>query len=255
MSDQRPPQVRPSLPKRFYQSVTVAETGKDAFTALLDGRAVKTPLRRTLVVPSLALAEQLAAEWEAQRDVVDPATMPLTRFVNTVIDGVADDPAKVRADLSAYVETDMLFYRAGYPDRLVETQRKLWDPILAKVEAILGVRFHLGEGVMHVGQPAGAVAAFRARVDAVADPFAVAALHQMTTLTGSAILALCVFEGHIGVDEAWAAAHVEEDWNVELWGADEEAAARRRARAADMSVAADVCEQSRGLLFKRDPKG
>ncbi|MBC8129859.1 MAG: ATPase [Rhizobiaceae bacterium] len=243
MSDVR--LARPELPKRFYLDVTVVKAEAGGFTTKLDGRGVKTPLRRPLVVPTLPLAERLASEWAAQAERIDPATMALTRFANTVIDGVADDPGAVRKDLAGYVETDMLFYRATYPERLIERQHAIWDPIVAWIEGELGVRFVRAEGVMHVVQAPEAVAAFRARIDAVVDPFAVAALHQMTTLMGSAILALAVADRRLGVDEAWEAAHLEEDWNVAQWGMDAEAAARRTARLADMRIAAEFLDALR----------
>ena len=239
MSD-APSAIRRELPKRFYEQAAAAETGEGGFTVLLDGRGLRTPLRRRLVVPTRSLAERLAAEWMSQGERIDPATMPATRLANTVVDGVADDPAAARKDLAGYIETDMLFYRAGYPERLVARQRETWDPILAWAEQRLDARFQLAEGVMHVAQAPAAVAAFRAWIDAVEQPFAIAALHQMTTLTGSALLPLAVAEGHLDVDTAWTAAHLDEDWNTELWGADAEAEARRAARFVDMQVAADV---------------
>ena len=228
---------RPELPKRFYTAVTVVAAEGGGFAVELDGRGLRTPLRRKLVVPTQALATLLAGEWEAQKERVDPATMPLTRLANTVIDGIADDPQAVRADLAGYIETDMLFYRAGYPDRLVERQGAAWDPVVADAEQRLGVRFLLAEGVMHVAQSPEAIAAFRRRIEAVDDPFAIAALHQMTTLTGSALMPLAVAEGWLDADAAWTAAHVDEDWNIELWGSDAEAEARRTARFADMRAA------------------
>ncbi|BDA84768.1 ATPase [Aureimonas sp. SA4125] len=228
---------RPELPKRFYTAVSVVTAEGGGFSIELDGRGLRTPLRRKLVVPTRALAALLASEWEAQKERIDPATMPLTRLANTVIDGIADDPGSVRADLAGYIETDMLFYRAGYPERLVERQRAAWDPIIAEAERRIGSRFVLAEGVMHAAQPPASIAAFRQRIDAVEDPFAVAALHQMTTLTGSALLPLGIAEGWLDADLAWEAAHVDEDWNIGLWGGDAEAEARRAARYADMRAA------------------
>lgn len=234
---------RPELPKRFYTTVEVARVD-GGFTLRLDGRAVKTPARRPLQVPSQPIAEAMAAEWEAQGERIDPATMPMTRLVNTVIDGIADVAAETRADLARYVETDLLFYRVAGPDRLVARQRAVWDPILNGAEASLGRRFVLGEGVMHVAQPAESVAEFRRRIEAISDPFAIAALHQITTLTGSSLIALALLEGRIGVEAAWTAAHLDEDWNIELWGADEEASARRATRFEDMRTAAELLAAS-----------
>lgn len=230
---------RPDLPKRFYLQAAVAEA-EGGFTVLLDGKAIKTPLRRALIVPAVALAQELAAEWQAQVERIDSSTMPMTRLANTVIDGVADDPSGVRNDLAGYIETDLLFYRAGYPERLVQRQREAWDPILRRAETALGLRFVLAEGVMHVAQPASSLDAFRAYLGRYADPFALAALHQMTTLTGSSLISLAVAEGWLDVQTAWTAAHVDEDWNIEQWGADTEAEARRAARFRDMRAASNL---------------
>lgn len=230
---------RPDLPKRFYSAVDIVEA-EGGYTVRLDGRSVKTPARRPLLVPVEAVATSMAAEWEAQGERIDPATMPMTRLVNTVIDGIAETAGETRADLARYVETDLLFYRVDGPERLVERQRTVWDPILKGAESSLGRRFLLGEGVMHVAQPPESLAAFRHRIEAVSDPFAIAALHQITTLTGSALIALAILEGRLDAHSAWAAAHLDEDWNIELWGADEEASARRAARFEDMRIAADL---------------
>lgn len=232
--------AKPELPKRFYKDVGIAAQDGGGFAVLLDGRSVRTPARRPLVLPSAMLADDVADEWRAQGERIDPATMPLTRLVNTVLDGIADDPSPVRDDLAQYAETDLLFYRAGAPDRLVERQKEGWDPVLGWMEALLGVRFVLGEGVMHVAQPDTAVRAVRDRLTSRQDPFALAALHQITTLTGSAILALAVADARLDEEDAWRLAHIDEDWNRELWGEDEEATARRDARFAEMRAAARV---------------
>ncbi|MEF2551405.1 ATP12 family protein [Aurantimonas sp. A2-1-M11] len=224
------------LPKRFYTDVTLApsDTG---YAILLDGRPVKTPGRRPLAVPMRRAAEIVAAEWDAQRERIDPATMPMTRLVNTVIEAIADDPNPVRDDLARYIETDLLFYRAGSPHRLVVRQREMWDPVLDWARETFGGRYLLTEGVMHVGQPPAGIAAFRERLASIDDPFRVAALHQVTTLTGSALLALAVAERHLSAADAWMRAHVDEDWNIDQWGADDEASARREMRWQEMQVA------------------
>ncbi|MEF2072786.1 ATP12 family chaperone protein [Consotaella aegiceratis] len=229
--------VRPELPKRFYKTVSIGEED-GGFAVLLDGRPVRTPARHPLTVPVRAVADVIAVEWDAQTDRVDPTTMPMTRLTNTVIDGVAQDLDAVRQDAGRYIETDLLFYRAGGPDRLVERQTERWDPIIRIYEDELGVRFTLAEGVMHTPQPTMAIELFKARLAEIADAFQLAGFHQMTTLTGSALLALAVADGHLDVDEAWALAHLDEDWNIEQWGEDEEAVARRARRFEDMKVAA-----------------
>ena len=226
--------MRPHLRRRFYARAEVAE-GEDGFAVLLDGRPVKTPARRTLAAPTRALAEALAAEWEAQRDVVDPAKMPLTRLANSIIDGVADTPAAVAAEAEKYLASDLVCYRAEGPDGLVARQAGAWDPVIAWAREALGARFVVGEGMVFVVQPEAALAAARAALPR--DPWRLGAFHAVTTLTGSALIALAVLNGRLGVEDAWRAAHVDEDWNMDFWGRDELALERRAARYAEMRAA------------------
>ena len=226
--------MRPHLRRRFYARAEVAE-GEDGFAVLLDGRPVKTPARRTLAAPTRALAEALAAEWEAQRDVVDPAKMPLTRLANSIIDGVADTPAAVVAEAEKYLASDLVCYRAEGPDGLVARQAGAWDPVIAWAREALGARFVVGEGMVFVVQPEAALAAARAALPR--DPWRLGAFHAVTTLTGSALIALAVLNGRLGVEDAWRAAHIDEDWNMDFWGRDELALERRAARYAEMRAA------------------
>ena len=226
--------MRPHLRRRFYARAEVAE-GEDGFAVLLDGRPVKTPARRTLAAPTRALAEALAAEWEAQRDVVDPAKMPLTRLANSIIDGVADTPAAVAAEAEKYLASDLVCYRAEGPDGLVARQAGAWDPVIAWAREALGARFVVGEGMVFAVQPGAALAAARAALPR--DPWRLGAFHVVTTLTGSALIALAVLNGRLGVEDAWRAAHIDEDWNMDFWGRDELALERRAARYAEMGAA------------------
>ncbi|WAP68862.1 ATPase [Jiella pelagia] len=201
---------------------------------------MKTPGRKPLAVPSVAVAEAILAEWDAQGERIDPGTMPMTRLVNTTIDGILPDPEPVRADIVRFAETDMLFYRAGEPEALALRQRQRWDPVLDWAKQRLGARFVLTEGVMHVSQPKDALASVRRHVAIYDDGFAVAALHQITALTGSALLALALADSMMSVEETWSLAHLDEDWNIEQWGADEEAMARRELRWQEMQAAAII---------------
>ncbi len=227
----------PALQKRFYKCAEMHEEA-GVFTLRLDGKQARTPARNSLAVPHPRLAAAIAAEWNFQGEHIDPATMPATRLANTAIDGVAARMQEVRDDILAYAGTDLLCYRAGEPEGLVARQRAAWDPILAWAEERFGGRFVLAEGVMHVPQPAATVAAIAAELAAIGDAFRLAGLHVATTLSGSALIALGLAESAIGVDAAWAAAHVDEDWNISQWGADEEAMRRRARRFADFQAAA-----------------
>ncbi len=230
------------LPKRFYNEAAVGEA-EGGFAVLLDGRPVNTPAKRRLVVPSRDLAAALAAEWSAQGDFIDPATMPLTRLVNTALDGVAQQMAEVEAELVRYAGSDMICYRAGEPESLAAAQRAAWDPLLAFARDKLGARLALAEGVMFTAQLEASIAALAAAVRAfvgegAAAPLRLAALHVMTTLTGSLILALAKALNQIDLADAWAAAHIDEDFQMRAWGEDAEALARREARFREMAAAA-----------------
>jgi chaperone required for assembly of F1-ATPase len=223
--------------KRFYKDAGVGEAD-GGFTVTLDGKPIKTPSGRTVVLPVRPLAERIAAEWTAQGEVIDPLTMPFTRFANSVVHGVVDHAEAVADDVAKYFASDLLFYRAGHPEGLVAREAQHWDPILFWARDALGAHFMLAEGVMHVRQPDQAIAAARGALPE--DPWRIAAVHVITTVTGSALLALALFHGAIDPDEAWAAAHVDEDWNAEQWGVDEEAATRRAAKLVDFNAAAGV---------------
>lgn len=228
--------VRPALRRRFYERASISEDG--CHTLLLDGRPVRTPARQLLSQPSAALAEVLAAEWNAQTDTVDPARMPLTRLANTIVDGVSANRTAVADEVSKYLGSDFLFYRADRPEGLVARQTEYWDPVLGWARETLGARFVLSEGVVFVQQPQSALDAARAAIPH--DPWRLGAVHAITTLTGSALLALAVLKGRLTPEVAWAAAHVDEDWNVQFWGEDELAARRRAFRFAEMQAAAQV---------------
>jgi chaperone required for assembly of F1-ATPase len=228
--------VRPQLPRRFYRSAGVGEA-EGEFRLLLDGRPAKTPARRPLAVPIRALAQVLADEWEAQREHIDPAKMPLTRLVNSILDGVKTAAAPVEAEIGKYLASDLLFYRADVP-ALAARQAALWDPVLAWAREALGANFVLAEGVVFVEQPTAALAAARAAIPQ--DFWRLGALHSMTTLTGSALLALAVLRGRLGIEAAWHAAHVDEDWNFEQWGSDSIALERRAFRFTEMQAAATL---------------
>jgi chaperone required for assembly of F1-ATPase len=234
--------MRPELPKRFYKEVGTRPADR-GFEIVLDGRPVRTPKRRPLAVPDAEIADVVAAEWDAQETEINPAQMPMTCLLNAAIDGVADMPDAVAADITAFAGTDLLCYRAGMPEGLVARQAEAWDPILSWAEATLGTRFVLAEGVMPVAQQDATLAAVRDRLP-TDDPFALAALHSMTTLTGSVLIALAVHGGVLSVDDAWTAAHVDEDWNISLWGEDAEALRRRERREIEMRTAAHLASRS-----------
>jgi chaperone required for assembly of F1-ATPase len=223
--------------QRFYTNAGVAES-PGGFAITLDDKPVRTPSGRPLAAPTRQIADAIAAEWNAQQEIIDPLTMPLTRLANSVVDAVVDRVEAVTEDVAKYLGSDLLFYRAGHPEALVAREAAHWDPVLFWAADALGAHFMLGEGIVHVRQPDQAIAAARAALPT--DPWSVAAVHVVTTLTGSALLALALVRGVLDQDQVWAAAHVDEHWNIERWGVDEEVAARRAARLVDFRAAAGI---------------
>ncbi len=207
--------------KRFWTSTGVDEA-EGGFTVTLDGRSIRTPAKAPLVLPTRALAEAVAEEWEAQQGEIDPASMPLTRTANSAIDTVARNHAAVAADLAAYGDSDLLCYRAEAPAALAARQSDGWDPWLAW-SAGIGAPLRVGTGVIAVDQPPESLARLASRVRALS-PLELAAFHDLVTLTGSLVLGLALAEGLIEPDAAFDLSRIDEDWQAELWGEDEEAA-------------------------------
>lgn len=222
--------------KRFYKTVSVEPVG-GGHAIRLDGRSVKTPLRAELVLPTLALAQGVAAEWEAQRDEIDPCAMPLTGLANAAIDRVAADAQGFASNLAGYAETDLLCYRADSPAELVGHQAEHWDPLIDWAQQRYDVGFEIVHGIMHRPQPAETVARLAAAVQAQ-DAWRLAALQPLVAIAGSLVVALALAEGEIGVDDAFAAAQLDELWQVERWGEDELARQARENRRADFRAAA-----------------
>jgi chaperone required for assembly of F1-ATPase len=232
--------ARPQLRKRFYGKADIAK-GESGFAILLDAYTVKTPARRVLQAPTRVLAEAIAGEWAAQGELIDPLNMPLTRLAASIIDGVVDAPAAVAAEVAKYLATDMVLYRAESPDGLVARQARNWDPVLDWAHEALGADFVPIRGVVFVPQPEAAIAA--AAVAIPRDPWRLGALSAITTLTGSALVALALLGGRLSVEAAWTAAHVDEDWNMEQWGRDDLALERRAFRHAEFLAVAAVLSE------------
>ncbi len=209
--------------KRFWQAA-VAEPCADGFTVRLDGRAVKTPAKAALVVPTLEMAQAIAAEWDAQTGEVRPDTMPVTRAANSAIDKIVPQRAEVVAIVAAYGGSDLLCYRATGPEPLIARQAAGWDPLLGWAADVLGAELRVTSGVIPVPQPEAAVAALHDRVAAQSE-FRLAALHDLVAISGSLVLGLAVTEGRLSADEAWALSRIDEAWQIEQWGEDEDAAA------------------------------
>lgn len=221
--------------KRFYKTAAVraADGGHDI---ALDDRPVRTPAKNALVVPTPALAEAIAQEWNEQGEKIEPRSMPLTGLANAAIDRVGPDHAGFVRGLSVYGETDLLCYRADTPDSLVRRQAEHWDPLLAWARTRYDIDFAIAHGIVHKAQPAETVERLRAAVEA-RDGFALAALSPLVTISGSLVIALALAEGAVDLESAWSAATVDETWQAEQWGEDAEEAKRLAARRIDFDAA------------------
>ena len=236
-----PPPASSGSVRRFYREVTLADA-PEGVVIHLDGKPVRTPARKLVALPTRQCAQLVADEFAAQGEVVAFDTMPVLRLVNSAIDGVARNDEAVREEIVRYASSDLICYRADAPEQLVIRQARAWDPVIGWAREALGARLILGEGVIHVEQPRDAIATIEAHLLSRSDPLRLAAIHLMTTLMGSALLALAVESGALGADAAWQAAHVDEDWNIDQWGLDAEAALRRSRREIDMMASARLLQ-------------
>lgn len=207
--------------KRFYELSTVGETS-GGFEILLDGRAVKTPAKAALVIPSRRLAEALALEWNAQGEKIDPETMPFTRLANTAIDRVQGREKAVVNEIAAYGGSDLICYRAERPDDLVAAQARAWDPYVAWAKTELNASLRVTAGIVHVTQPEVSVANICEHVAAY-DAYGLSALHTLTTVMGSVVLALAIEKDPDQVENVWRAADAEDAYQLGRWGEDAEA--------------------------------
>jgi chaperone required for assembly of F1-ATPase len=207
--------------RRFYKEASVAPAG-EAYALLLDGRGVKTPARAPLEVPTAALAEAIAEEWRAQGEKVDPRSMPLTGLANAAIDRVAPDPAAFAEGLARYGESDLLCYRAEGPERLVARQAELWDPFISWARGRYDVELKVTSGIMHRPQPEPTVARLGQAV-AARSSLELAGLAPLVTIGGSLVIGLALAEGAVDLEQAWNAATLDDQWQIEQWGDDAEA--------------------------------
>lgn len=222
--------------KRFYKNVTADET-PEGFRILLDGRPVRTPGGRSLLLPNAALADAIAAEWRRQGDEIDPLAMPMLRLANTALDGIADRRGETVAGLLRIGEHDLLCYRADGPPELMRLQAEGWDPLLDWAAMHLDAQLAITAGIGHVDQTAEAMTALS---DAIAarDDFALVALSLAVSVTGSLVLGLAMTQGRLAPAEAFRLSRIDEDYQAGKWGRDAEAEARARRMAREMDVAA-----------------
>jgi chaperone required for assembly of F1-ATPase len=231
----------PAFPKRFYQDASL-EPKEGGYALVLDGRLAHTPRRSPLILPHLALAQRLATEWNAQKEIIDPRLMPLTRLVNVALDAVANEMASVREEITKYAASDLIFYRANTPDELIKAQEKAFDPILHWAQQRYEIALNVTSSVTHIAQEPAFLDAITRDMAAIHAPLVLSGVHVMMTLTGSALMALAVMHRVVSVDSAWWAAHVDEFYQERMWGKDDEALARRAGRWIEFEAAAFIVD-------------
>lgn len=232
------------LPKRFYSSVDVAR-GEDGFSVTLDGKQVRTPGHKIpVVVQALGIAQAMAEEWAAQGEFIDPAIMPMVRLINSAVESGEEMAPAFRAEIGKFAGNDLLLYRADSPQELVAEQERHWDGALVKLARHFDVAFQPTIGILHQKQPDATLL----RLDAALEGqglHMLTALVSITGLTGSGLLAIALLNQLLNEDEVWEAAHVDEDYQIRLWGEDEEAQERRKKRRIEFDMAAKVVAELR----------
>ncbi|MEM1079151.1 MAG: ATP12 family protein [Pseudomonadota bacterium] len=229
-------------PKRFWTAAEVVACGA-GYEVQLDGRSVKTPLKTRLVVPTEAFAKKIAVEWQAQEDLIDPKSMPFTRAANAALDKVTQQRVEVADMLSAYGGTDLLCYRATDPEGLRARQAEAWDPLLDWAAETFGARLQVTAGIVPVDQNAEDLAKLSAAVHAH-DPFALTGLHDLIAISGSLVLGLAVAQGRIAAEEGFDLSRIDENWQIEQWGEDEEEAALVSLKRTDYLRAKEIFDLS-----------
>lgn len=217
--------------RKFWTDVAIDRVD-EGWRVMLDGRPIRTPFRSPLHLPTEPLARMVADEWSAQEDQIRPDRMPATRRANSAIDKVIPERRGVVDVIAAYGETDLLCYRAEAPAQLVREQARAWDPVLDWAAREIGARLSVTSGVIPVDQEPGAIGRFRVELDAL-DPFALTAMHDLVSLTGSLVLGIAVGRDALAPDRAWQLSCLDEDWQISQWGRDDEADAAAAHKRAD----------------------
>lgn len=213
--------MKPSLKKRFWKEAAVVQTD-DGYKVTLDGHPVRTPSKSALIIRYHSIAEQIADEWMAQEEEVDPTTMPATRMVNSVIDKVSVNADAIVEMLSEYAGTDLLCYRATTPQSLIAEQARVWDPLLQWSADAMNAPLNFTSGVMFMAQEEVSVDVYRQKLKSL-NHYQLAGVHDLISISGSMVIAFALISNHISLEQAWIAATIDEAWQEKQWGADDEA--------------------------------
>ncbi len=232
--------------KRFWKEASAVEEG-EGFAVALDGRKVKTPAKAALIVPTRAMADAIASEWDAQEEHVNPATMPCTKSANAAIDKVAHQHGEVADMLAEYGDSDLLCYRADSPVELVQRQAEVWDPVLDWAANQLNARLAPRAGVLHAPQDSAALAQLRSQTHAF-NNFELAAFHDLVSMSGSLVLGFAAALGWKPAQEIWEISRLDEKWQEEQWGKDDEAAELATLKQGEFLHAKRFFDLSQGVI-------
>ena len=216
----------------------------EEFGILLDDRPVITPGKKPLRVPSRALGEAVTAEWNAQLEWIVPSSMPLTLIANTALDRIAGRERMIVEEAVRYAENELVCYRAESGSALAEREEKRWQPVLDWLADRHGVKLIVTSGLVHVEQPSEALETLTVILSRMTVP-ELTALQCALAASGSLALALALLGSQIDGNELFELSQLEETWQIERWGEDEEAALRRTALRADALAVADYLELAR----------
>ncbi len=234
------------LMRRFYKDAGIKKA-EDGFLIQLDGKTIKTPVKNQLIVQTEPLALAIAEEWEEQKDHIDPESMLLTKLANTAIDRVDGREETIIQEIAAYISSDLLCYRSENPQELFKQQCEAWDPVLAMFDDQFEIKLETVSGIIHVTQPERSIDNAKEHLEAF-DIYELSALHNMTSMLGSAVLAIAHAKELMDLENLWKLAHIDEDWQISHWGHDEEAMARRSARYREMRTTSKFIELNRSTL-------
>ena len=230
--------------KRFWKEARATEV-EGGFAIELDGRPVKTPAKTALIVPTLAMAQAIAAEWDAQEGEINPAAMPVTRAANAALDKVTVQFDEVAELLAAYGDSDLTCYRADGPEELCQRQTAAWDPLLDWADATFGARLTPVAGVMHAPQNAQALEKLAGQVRAM-DPFTLTAFHDLVGISGSLVIGLAAIHDYDEIDALWRLSRIDETWQEDMWGVDEEAREQAELKESDFCAAKHFHDLAQG---------
>ena len=228
--------------KRTWEIVAV-QRSEVGFLVTLDDQPIITPAKNTLLLPSSSLANRVANEWKEQNNEIIPAEMPFTRLSNSAIDKVSSQFKEVADILSEFGETDLFYYRASSPAELVEKQKIAWDPFLDWVNTSMNVRINVSSGVMFIDQDDDEMVKLKAPIYNMT-PFQLAGFHEIVTISGSLIGAYAFVEKAFTADQVWSASRIDEEWQIEQWGSDEEATATSGKKYHDFKIGCEFFQLS-----------